>query len=316
LTKLQGIFVPLLTPVYDEGEINEPELRRLVSWLIERGVHGLYPNGSTGEFTRFTAQERRRLVEIVIDETAGRVPVIAGAAEANVRETLAACDAYEKMGARAAAIVSPFYYKLPPESVYGYFAEIARQTPIDVTLYNIPIFASPIDVPTIRRLAEEFPRVIGIKDSSGDLAFMMRMIAAVRPIRPDFAFLTGWEAALVPMILVGCDGGAHAAANAVPEITRRMYDLARSGDFAAGMDLQHRFLPLFDAMLDHFEFPDGFRAATELRGFNLGRGRLPQTEAQRARRAALIPNLQRALAELDLEVLPTQAAPLRALPRD
>jgi dihydrodipicolinate synthase/N-acetylneuraminate lyase len=301
LTKLQGIFVPLLTPVHDDGEINESELRRLVSWLIDRGVHGLYPNGSTGEFTRFTAQERRRLVEIVIEEAAGRVPVVAGAAEANVRETLTACEAYAQMGARAVAIVSPFYYKLPPESVYAYFAEIARQTPIDVTLYNIPMFASPIDVPTVLRLAEEFPRVIGIKDSSGDLVFMMRMIAAVRPIRPDFSFLTGWEAALVPMLLIGCDGGAHAAANAVPEVIRRMYDLARAGDLTTAMDLQRRFVDLFDAMLDHFEFPDGFRAAAELRGFNLGRGRQPQTEAQRAQRATLIPHLQRVLSQFDLE---------------
>jgi dihydrodipicolinate synthase/N-acetylneuraminate lyase len=301
LTKLRGIFVPLLTPVHDDGEINEGELRRLVSWLIERGVHGLYPNGSTGEFTRFVTHERRRLVEIVVDETAGRVSVVAGAAEANVRETLAACEAYAQMGARAVAIVSPFYYKHPPDSVYAYFAEIARHTPIDITLYNIPMFASPIDVTTIRRLAGEFPRVIGIKDSSGDIAFMIRMIAAVRPIRPDFSFLTGWEAALVPMIMIGCDGGAHAAANAVPEVTRRMYDLAIAGDFAAGMDLQYRFLEAFDAMLDKFEFPDGFRAAVELRGFNLGRGRQPQTEAQRAHREALVPNLQRALVRLDLE---------------
>ena len=89
------------------------------------------------------------------------------------------------MGARAVAIVSPFYFRLSPESVYAYFAEIARHTPIDITLYNIPMFASPIDVPTIRRLAE-FPRVIGIKDSSGDLAFMMRMIARCGPIAARF----------------------------------------------------------------------------------------------------------------------------------
>jgi dihydrodipicolinate synthase/N-acetylneuraminate lyase len=302
LTKLQGIFVPLLTPVHDDGEVNESELRRLVSWLIARGVHGLYPNGSTSEFTRFTSEERRRLVEIVIDEAAGRVPVVAGAAEANVRETIAACEAYAKMGARAVSIVSPFYYKLSMDSVYAYFAEIARQTPIDVTLYNIPVFASPIDVPTVRRLAEEFPRVIGIKESSGDLVFMMRLIAAVRPIRPDFSFLTGWEAGLVPMIMIGCDGGAHAAANAVPELTRRMYDLARAGDWAMGMDLQYRFIEIFDAMLEHFEFPDGFRAAAELRGFDLGRGRQPQTDAQRARRVALIPRLQRALAGFQNEL--------------
>ena len=99
-------------------------------------------------------------------------------------------------------------------------------SPIDVTLYNIPMFASPIDVPTIRRLAE-FPRIVGIKDSSGDLAFMMRMIAAVRPSRPDFTFLTGWEAVLVPMLMIGCDGGTNASSNVVPELTRKLYDLRR-----------------------------------------------------------------------------------------
>src|SRR5262249_49184699 len=161
--RLQGIFTPTLVPVDERGEINEPELRRFLSWLIDRGVHGLYPNGSTGEFTRFTPEERQRIVRITCEEARGRVPVLAGAAEANIKETLGACEAYAAMGATAVAIVSPFYYRLSAESVYAYFAEIARDTPIDVTLYNIPMFASPIDVPTIRRLAE-FPRVIGIKD--------------------------------------------------------------------------------------------------------------------------------------------------------
>src|SRR5208337_2947660 len=164
--KLEGIFTPLLVPLDDRERINEAEFRRFVSWLIKQGVHGLYPNGSTGEFTRFTAEERRRIVQIVAEECAGRVPILAGAAEANVKETLSACEAYAEMGTRAVAIVAPYYYKLTPESVYAYFAEIARHSPIDITLYNIPMFASPIDVPTIRRLACEFPRVIGIKDSS------------------------------------------------------------------------------------------------------------------------------------------------------
>lgn len=196
--KLEGIFTPLLVPLDERDQINEPEFRRFVSWLIEHGVHGLYPNGSTGEFTRFTPEERRRIVSLAAEESGGRVPILAGAAEANVKETLSACEAYTEMGARAVAIVAPFYYQLTPESVYAYFAEIARYSPIDVTLYNIPMFASPIDVPTIRRLACEFPRVIGIKDSSGDLAFMMRMISAVRPHRPDFSFLTGWKPSWFP----------------------------------------------------------------------------------------------------------------------
>lgn len=298
--KLRGIFTPTLVPLDDHGQINERELRRFVSWLIDRGVHGLYPNGSTGEFTRFTPEERRRIVQITCDEARGRVPILAGAAEANVKETLAACEAYDGMGATAVAIVAPFYFKLSPESVYAYFAEIGRNTPIDVTLYNIPMYASPIDVPTIRRLAADFPRIVGIKDSSGDLAFMMRMISAVRPIRPDFTFLTGWEAVLAPMIMIGCDGGTNASSNAVPEITRRIYELSVEGKYEEAMKWQFRILELFDAMLFPFEFPDGFRAAAEFRGFNFGRSRQPQTPAQRSDRESLARVLQCILADFEL----------------
>src|SRR5512136_1440113 len=122
--RITGILTPHIVPLDARGEINEGELRRYIDWMIERGVHGLYPNGSTGEFTRFTPEERRRIVKITCEEAAGRVPVLAGAAEANVRETVAACEAYAGFGARAVAIVSPFYYKLSPESVYAYFREI------------------------------------------------------------------------------------------------------------------------------------------------------------------------------------------------
>lgn len=311
VNKLEGIFTPLLVPLDDQGRINEPELGRFVSWLITSGVHGLYPNGSTGEFTRFTAEERRRIVEVVAQEARGRVPILAGAAEANVKETLSACEAYAEIGVRAVAIVAPFYYKLSPESVYAYFAEIARHSPIDLTLYNIPLFASPIDLRTIRRLADEFPRVIGIKDSSGDLAFMMRMISAVRLQRPDFVFLTGWEAVLVPMLMIGCDGGTHASSNAVPEITRRMYDLSRSGDWSAAMKWQFRILELFDAMLTPFEFPDGFRAAAELRGFHFGQSRQPQTTSQRIDRATLSSVLECILADFDLVERPVTGCSVR-----
>jgi 4-hydroxy-tetrahydrodipicolinate synthase len=215
------------------------------------------------------------------------------------------------MGARAVAIVAPFYFKLTQESVYAYFAEIARHSPIDLTLYNIPTYATPIEVPTIRRLADEFPRVIGIKDSSGDLVFMMRMISAVRPQRPDFSFLTGWEAVLVPMLMIGCDGGTHASSNVVPEITRRMYDLFRAGNHAEAMKWQFRILELFDVMLNGFEFPDGFRAAAELRGFSFGRSRQPQTSAQRADRAVLISVLQCILADFELVDRPAAGCPPR-----
>ena len=293
---LQGIFTPNIVPLDRRGEIDEGELRRFVDWLIERGVHGLYPNGSTGEFTRFTAEERRRIIEIIADHNRGRVPILAGAAEANTRESIRACEYYSELGVRAVAIVSPFYYKLSPAGVYAYFKEIADNSPIDVTLYNIPMFASPIDVPTVQRLAAECPRVAAIKDSSGDLPHMMRMISAVKPERTDFAFLTGWDAALMPMLLIGCDGGTNATSGVVPEITRKLYDLTLARELDAARDLQYCLLKLFDAMIYSAEFPEGFRAALQLRGIHTGRGRQPQSDVQERSLAELRNELQCLLA--------------------
>jgi dihydrodipicolinate synthase/N-acetylneuraminate lyase len=278
--RLSGIFTPNIVPLDRHGEINEAETRRYVDWLIDHGVHGLYPNGSTGEFTRFTVEERRRIIEIIADQTRGRVPILAGAAEANVKETIAACEYYYSLGVRAVAIVSPFYYKLSPAGVYAYFKEIADNSPIDITLYNIPMFASPIDVPTVQRLAEECDKVVAIKDSSGDLPHMMRMIAAVKPLRPNFGFLTGWDAALMPMLLVGCDGGTNATSGVVPEITRKLYDLTIAYRIDEARDLQYRLLKLFDAMLYSAEFPEGFRSALRLRGIEPGEGRSPKAASQ------------------------------------
>jgi len=295
--KISGIFTPHIVPLDDDGQINEAELRRYVDWLIDKGVHGLYPNGSTGEFLRFTPDERRRIIKIVCDQAAGRVPVLAGAAEANTRETIAACETYVEYGARAVAIVSPFYYRLSPESVYAYFREIALNSPIDVTLYNIPMFASPIDVPTIRRLSE-LERIVGIKDSSGDLAFMMQMIAAVRPGRPDFAFLGGWDTILMPSLIMGCDGGTHASSGVVPELTRKVFDLTTAGQLADAMPLQYQLLEFFETALRSGDFPEGFRMGVELRGFQMGAGRQPLSDAQKTERAALKQELQQILSNL------------------
>ena len=118
------------------------------------------------ESTRLTAEERRRIIEIIADQTRGRVPILAGAAEANVKETVRACEYYHSLGCRAVAIVSPFYYKLTPAGVYAYFKEIADESPIDITLYNIPLFASPI----ILMISMRVLRQISLSSSTESIA--------------------------------------------------------------------------------------------------------------------------------------------------
>jgi dihydrodipicolinate synthase/N-acetylneuraminate lyase len=279
--RFRGIYCPNVVPLDAAGRIDESELRRYVAWLIDRGVHGLYPNGSTGEFTRFTAEERRRIIEIVIDAAQGRVPVLAGAAEANTAETLAACEHYAKLGADAVAIVSPFYYSLSPEGVFAYFDEIGRNTPIDVTLYNIPMFASPIDLDTVRRLADTHGRIVAIKDSSGDVPFMRAMIDAIRPARPDFSFMTGWDACLLEMLELGCDGGTNATSGVAPELTRQLFELAATARYEEARPVQAAIARLFDAFFGAADFPEGFRMGVGLRGIEVGAGRTPRSALQR-----------------------------------
>ena len=292
--KFSGVFVPTVVPLRDDGSVNEPELRRLVDFLIDRGAAGLYPNGSTGEFLRFTDAERLHIASVTLDQAAGRVPVMVGLAEANVAVTRELAARYADMGAAAAAVVSPFYYRLSEEAVYEWFAAIAGESPLDLMLYNIPIFASPITVETVRRLAADCPRVVGIKDSSGDVANMTGMAAAVTEARPDFCLMTGWDTTLVSMLLSGADGGTNASANVVPEVMAAIYGAAAAGDVSRAWELQRKLTPLFNAMLGP-DFPIGFREATALRGLDVGPSRLPQSAAQRAAAKELVPKLQAAI---------------------
>ena len=256
---IRGIFVPTVVPFTQSGQLNEDELARYLDWLLSRGIHGLYPNGSTGEFTRLNPAERRRIVQISSQVAAGRGMVLAGAAEENALETLRACELYGTYGVRAAAIVSPYYYKLSPEAVFAYFREIVTHSPIDVVLYNIPMFATPLDLDTIRRLAE-FDRVVGIKDSSGDVSFVLRVIDKVRPSRPDFAILSGWDPTLVSLLMMGIDGATLATAGVAPELLSALYNLSNQGEWALARELQFRLLRLFDSMISASDFPGGFRA--------------------------------------------------------
>ena len=305
---ISGILVPHMVPLDARGRIDEEELSRSVAWLVDRGVHGLYPNGSTGEFLRFTPEERRRIVQVVCAATGGRVPVVAGAAEGTAAETIRACEHCLEAGARAVAIVAPHYYRLSAESVEAYFREIARHSPIDVTLYHIPMLASPIEIPVVRRLAAEFPRIVGIKDSSGDISHMLRLMAAVRPERPDFAFLTGWDPALAPMLAVGCSGATVATSGILPELTRRVWDRVQGGDMAGAMRYQFDVIRLFDMAMQGADFPEGYRVAASCRGLRMGPSRQPASEKQLRDRDALRQRLVDLLGQLGVDPARPEAA--------
>ena len=267
---IRGIYTPNLVPFLDDGSINEDELRRLTNWLIGKGVTGLYPNGSTGEFIRLSFEERKRVIQIVAEETRGRVPILAGAAESNLTLILEACRFYAELGCMAVSVTGPYYYKVSQESIEHFFRELAKSSPVDIVLYNIPQFSNEIGLPVLTRLALDCPRIVGVKDSSRDFPRFLNTLHAIKPQRPDFSCLIGCEEILFPSLLMGGDGGTIATSGVVPEVVMKLYNEFLNGNLDEAKRIQFKLLDLINAMLYGTNFPEGFRAGMSLRGFNLG----------------------------------------------
>jgi 4-hydroxy-tetrahydrodipicolinate synthase len=299
MTKLSGIFTPTLVPFDARGRINEDELRRMVNWLIEKGVSGLYPNGSTGEFIRLSLEERKQVIQIVVEENRGRVPVLAGAAEANLELILDVSRIYADLGCAAVSVTGPYYYKVSQDSIEHYFREMAKSSPIDIILYNIPQYSNEISVPVLTRLATDCPRIVGVKDSSRDFPRFLTTLRAIKPRRPDFSCLIGCEEILFPSLLMGGDGGTIASSGVVPEVIMRLYWESVAGNIAEARRIQLHLLDLIDAMLNGADFPEGFRAGMSLRGFDLGQTR----QLLSPRGQADLERIRRRIASLLAEVL-------------
>ncbi len=281
IASLQGIYVPNIAPYDAQGRLDADLLRRMVEWLIDKGVSGLYSNGSLGEFIRLSYDERKRVTQIIAEQAAGRVPILAGAAESNMEMTLSMCRHCADFGCRAVSLTGPYYYKLSQESIEEYFRQIAVASPIDIVIYNIPMFASEISVPVLTRMALDCPRIIGTKDSSKDLCRFMHVNHAIKDQRPDFANLVGWEELLVPSLLMGGDGGTLSTAGVAPEVIMQLYHTARSGDWERAIQMQYRILDVFQAMLSAPNFPEGFRSGYSIRGFNVGPARFPNSRKEK-----------------------------------
>jgi dihydrodipicolinate synthase/N-acetylneuraminate lyase len=280
--RIQGIYTPNIVPFNDDHTINEGELRRLTSWLIEKGIHGLYPNGSTGEFIRLSFEDRLRVVKIMAHENRGRIPILAGAAESNSDQVLQACKFYADLGCRAVSLTGPYYFKVSQESIEEYFRDLAAKSPIDILLYNIPQFSNEIGLPVVKRLALDCPRIIGIKDSSRDFPRFCTMLAQIKPQRPEFVCFSGTEEILYPTLMMGGDGGTIASSGVMPEVILKLYNDYQKGDHDECRRVQLKIQDIIAAMFSAGNFPEGFRAAAALRGFNPGPARFSLSSGELA----------------------------------
>ncbi len=311
--RFSGIFTANIVIYEDQGGISYGKMERYIAWLIEAGIHGLYPNGSTGEFVRLSSEERRDVVRLIAEVNQGRVPILAGASEANIRDVLQMAGYYADLGADAISLVPPYYYRISDTSLYEYFAEIARHSPLDILLYNIPQFTQELPLDTMERLLA-FERIFGTKDSSRDLPRILNTMHRLRPQRPDYVVLNGCEEILLPSIVMGANGGTTATSGIVPEVIVELYDRAVAGDLERARELQYRLLPLINLMLQGVNFPEGFRTGVAVRGFDAGPPRTVLSAEERDYLLRLESEIGCVLGDMGYSVRGARGCPVTHLP--
>ena len=236
-----GCGTALVTPFTKSGALDEVAVRRLARRQIEGGVHFLVPCGTTGENPTLSDDERVRVVEIVVDEAKGRVPVLAGAGGYDTREIIHLAACMERLRVDGLLSVTPYYNKPTPDGLYQHFRAIAESTSLPIVLYNVPgRTGCNIDVATLVKLAA-IQNIVGVKEASGN---MTQMCEICRAVPPDFIVLSGDDALTLPLMAIGGRGVISVAANEVPGEMARMVETAERGDFSAARALHAKLLPL------------------------------------------------------------------------
>ncbi|VAV86619.1 4-hydroxy-tetrahydrodipicolinate synthase [hydrothermal vent metagenome] len=243
--QFKGSIPALITPMLN-GAVDEKALKKLVNWHIEEGTNGIVPVGTTGESPTLSHAEHKRVVEIVVDETAGRVPVIAGAGSNNTREAIEFAQHAEKAGADAVLTVAPYYNKPSQEGMYQHFKAIADSISIPVFLYNVPSrTVANISIETVDRLAKDCANVVGIKDATANLA---RPSQQRHLTGPDFIQVSGEDATALGFNAHGGVGCISVTANVAPRLCSQFQAATAKGDFELALTIQDRLMPLHDAM--------------------------------------------------------------------
>jgi 4-hydroxy-tetrahydrodipicolinate synthase len=235
--RLSGCGTALVTPFSGSGEIDEASLRSFVEWQIAGGVHFVVPCGSTGEAATMTLAEHRRVVEITVEQTADRVPVVAGAASNDTRKAIALSKEMEAIGATHLLHASPMYNKPPQRGIVAHFRAIADSVQIPVVVYNVPgRTASNVEAATTLELAEH-ENIVAVKEASGNLAQIGEIIRH-RPAR--FAVLSGDDPLTLQVMADGGDGVVSVTSNAAPSLVAQLTELCAAGNFAAARGVHHR----------------------------------------------------------------------------
>ena len=266
----EGSLVALVTP-FKNGRLDEEGLRRNVRFQIENGTQGLVPCGTTGESPTLSEEEESRVIEIVVEEARGKIPVVSGTGTNSTRKTIEKTQRAKKMGSDGALLVSPYYNKPTQEGLFRHFREVAENVDLPLILYNIPgRTAVNIEPETIERLSQH-KNIVGVKEASGSLDQVSRI---VNLCGDRITVLSGDDSLTLPMMAVGAKGVISVLANIVPKDLREMIHAFLKGELVRAREIHHRLFSLFKVMFIETN-PIPIKSAMDLLGMPAGEVRLP-----------------------------------------
>ncbi|WP_026959164.1 4-hydroxy-tetrahydrodipicolinate synthase [Aliagarivorans taiwanensis] len=273
----KGSIVALVTPFRD-GEVDYEAIKALVEWHVEQGTHAIVPVGTTGESPTLTHDEHVQVVKTVVEQAAGRVPVIAGAGSNNPVEAIEYTRQAQQAGADATLHVAGYYNRPKQPGLYQHFKMVHDATDIPIVVYNIPPRAVvDVEPETMAELAK-LPRIVGVKDATGDLS---RPLFERQLIDGEFCWLSGEDATAVAYNLSGGQGCISVTANVAPKLCAQMQQATLDGDYALAQSIQDKLIPLHQAMFAE-PSPAGAKYAVSLLGKCQPECRLPVMELSEA----------------------------------
>lgn len=288
-----GTATALVTPFKGDGSVDETTLRELVDFQIKGGVEALVPVGSTGEGATLSDEEQAFVLEVVVEQTARRVPVIGGASSNSTTRAIALAAEAKRVGVDAILSVAPFYNKPTQEGIYQHFSAIADAVELPIVIYNVPgRTASNIEAQTALRLAEDVPYIVGVKEASASFAQIMEILRH-RPA--GFGVWSGDDNLTLPLVALGADGVISVVANEVPKQFSEMVRAAIKGRMDKARELHYALLDLMNVNFIESN-PIPVKAALGMMGLIDEHYRLPLMALSKRHR----PNLEEVLRQLKL----------------
>lgn len=269
--KPEGIMPALVTPFTDDGKkVDEEALRNLVSKCIELGVSGVVPCGTTGEFVNLTTKEKKKVIDIVINQANGKVKVVAGTGASGTDQAVEMTKYAKDAGADAVLIVTPYYLKPADRGIYQHYDTIASKVDLPIILYNIPqVTGLPLPWQMVEDLAQ-IPNIVGVKDSSGQLSFIL---AVLEKVRDKINVLCGHDEVVVGALAAGCSGAILASANIIPDVWIKVQTALKKGDLQTAREMQYKVQKI--ARIIAKSGAVGTKEALNMMGLKVGPVRLP-----------------------------------------